>query len=70
MIKSTFEIIMAYFHPIGILSTGIFSITVDQSKLRFFETSIFVDIMFLMVILSAMDFLIFLIEVDLVKQNF
>ena len=57
----------------------------DQSKLRFFEVSIFVDIIFLMVIFSAMDFMDFIIFMDfmdfiiflwilwildLVKQNF
>ena len=64
---------------------GIFSVTVDQNKLRFFEIAIFVDIIFLMVIFSAIDFIIFcgfygfyyflwillfLWILDLVKQTF
>ena len=60
--KSTFKIfikkLIKYFKTFGILpstSIRIFSITVDQSKLRFFEISIFV--IFLMVIFSAVDFI-------------
>ena len=65
--KSTFEIIINGLLPST--SVGIFSITVDQSKLRFFEISIFVDIMFLMVIFSAMDFMDFMDFVFSYKQN-
>ena len=60
--KSTFKIfikkLIKYFKTFGIListSIRIFSITVDQRKLRFFEISIFV--IFLMVIFSAVDFI-------------
>ena len=61
--KSTFEIIIKnlirIFQNLWFLlpstSVGIFSTTLDQSKLRFFEISIFVT--FLMVIFSAMDFI-------------
>ena len=60
--KSTLEIfikkLIKYFKTFGILpstSIRIFSITVDQSKLRFFETSILV--IFLRVIFSAVDFI-------------
>ena len=55
--KSTFE--RNYYDLLPSTSIGIFSVTVDQSKLRFFEISIFVGIIFLMVIFSAMDFIIF-----------
>ena len=60
--KSTSKLFMKklikYFKTFGLLpstSIRIFGITVDQSKLRFFEISIFV--IFLMVIFSAVDFI-------------
>ena len=62
MTKSTFKIfikkLIKYFKTFGILpstSIRIFSITVDQSKQRFFGISIFV--IFLMIIFSAVDFI-------------